>query len=193
MVVAFLIGCAVLLGLGCAGTNSDAPQDGQGPTETSKKEQTRSPEAKASEEEARCEGTRPTRSYGQSVVTNDVPGCPNDGLLLGTDKQDRLAGQEGDDEVRGLGGTDVLEGGPGNDILYGGDGNDTLEPSWTPNRGADSSTAGMAGISLTRGDIGGSPTSSIAAKARTSSLLRRMLTTMWTAAGERIPSYGGAG
>ena len=135
--VTFLIGCAVLLGAGCAGTNSDAPQDGQGHTETSKKEQTRSPEATASEEEARCEGTRPTRSYGQSVVTNDVPGCPNDGLLLGTDKQDRLAGQEGDDEVRGLGGTDVIEGGPGNDILYGGDGDDTLEPSWTPNRGAD--------------------------------------------------------
>jgi len=47
---AFLIGCAVLLLIvGCAGTSS---------SETSnKKEQRSSPEATASEEEARCEGT----------------------------------------------------------------------------------------------------------------------------------------
>src|SRR5215204_5209589 len=53
VVVSFLIGCAVLLlGVGCAGTSS----------ETSKKEQGRSPEATASEE-ARCQGTRTYRVY----------------------------------------------------------------------------------------------------------------------------------
>jgi RTX calcium-binding nonapeptide repeat (4 copies) len=65
-------------------------------------------------------------------TTNDLPGCPKGGLLLGTDKSDALPdlpgldGQEGDDKIRGLGGSDSLEGGPGNDILYGGDGNDTF-------------------------------------------------------------------
>ena len=51
-VVAFLIGCAVLLVVGCSGTRS----------ETSKKEQGSSPEAAASEE-ARCEGTRNYHLY----------------------------------------------------------------------------------------------------------------------------------
>jgi len=61
-----------------------------------------------------------------SVVTNDVPGCPKGGLLLGTDKIDNLDGLDGDDEIRGLGGPDLLWDGPGNDVLYGGDGNDFL-------------------------------------------------------------------
>src|SRR5215204_1012203 len=50
----FLIGCAfLLLGVGCAGTSS----------ETSKKEKGHSPEATASREEARCEGTRTYHLY----------------------------------------------------------------------------------------------------------------------------------
>jgi hypothetical protein len=58
-------------------------------------------------------------------TTNDLPGCPKGGMLLGTDKPDLLNGKHGDDKVRGLGGSDGdLEGGDGNDILYGGDGND---------------------------------------------------------------------
>src|SRR5215203_4746925 len=150
VVVAFLIRCLVLLVVGCAGTTS---------SETSKKEQTRSPEATGSEE-ARCEGTRTFHLYfvvypnlqngplrsGSEVemkkadkkarqkvddlglyTTNDLPGCPKGGLLLGTDKPDGLSGKHGDDEVRGLGGTDDLEGGPGSDTLYGGDGDDYLE------------------------------------------------------------------
>ena len=60
-------------------------------------------------------------------TTNDLPGCPKGGLLLGTDKPDNLTGAKGDDEIRGLGGTDDLEGGPGSDALYGGDGADYLE------------------------------------------------------------------
>jgi Ca2+-binding RTX toxin-like protein len=151
LVVAFLIGCAVvLLVVGCSGTRS----------ETSKKEQGSSPQATASEE-ARCEGTRTYHLYmvvyanGQNgpprtgseedmkkadkkagkkgktedlglYTTNDVPGCLKGGLLLGTDKRDFLRGQQGDDEVRGLGGSDLVEGGPGNDILYGGPGEDSV-------------------------------------------------------------------
>src|SRR5215217_416877 len=114
----FLIGCAVLLlVVSCAGTSS----------ETSKKEQGSSPQATASEEEARCEGTKSRIINNESVVTNDVPGCPKGGLLLGTDKKDELSGEKGDDEIRGLGGNDGLTGGPGSDILYGGEGDDFLD------------------------------------------------------------------
>src|SRR5215203_2389809 len=124
LVVAFLIGCAVLLTVGCARTRLDTPQEGQGHTEASTKEQTRSPEATASEEEPRCQGTRTIKRYGVSYGTNDVPGCPKGGLLLGTDKIDNLDGRDGDDEIRGFGGRDSLYGGPGNDILYGGPGSE---------------------------------------------------------------------
>src|SRR5215212_8951406 len=117
----FLIGCAVLfLVVSCAGTSSEAPQEGQGHTEATNKEQGHSPQATASEE-ARCGGTRTVktkgedaRRYGGTSVTNDLPGCPNKGgLLLGTDKQeysriDYLDGKDGDDEIRGLGGQDLL-------------------------------------------------------------------------------------
>ena len=121
----FLIGCAVLLlVVGCAGVRSEAPQEKQGQAEVTKQEQTRSPGATASEEEARCEGTRTIKRYGVSYVTNDVPGCPKGGLLLGTDKIDNLDGRDGDDEIRGFGGRDSLYGGPGNDILYGGPGSE---------------------------------------------------------------------
>ena len=145
----FLIGCAVLLlVVSCAGTSSEAPQEkGKGHTETTKKDQTRSSEATASEEQARCEGTRTHRKgrfYSVKrerteplvVTTNDLPDCPKGGLLLGTDKADTpysqpslpgLDGQDGDDEIRGLGGEDALFGGPGNDVIYGGDGNDVIE------------------------------------------------------------------
>src|SRR5215204_367914 len=116
--VAFLIGCAVLLlVVGCSGTSSET---------SNKKEQARSPEATASEE-ARCQGTR---TYDYSVpedpqvvlvfTTNDLPGCPKGGLLLGTDKRDFLNGKDGDDVIRGLGGPDNLFGGSGNDKIYAG-------------------------------------------------------------------------
>jgi len=119
-VASFLIGCGVLLVLvGCAGVRSEAP-----------KEQGRSPEATASEQ-ARCEGTR-TIEIPQSAsasapptTTNDLPGCPEGGLLSGTDKRDLLDGKDGDDEIRGLGGPDFILGGAGNDVIYGGPGDDT--------------------------------------------------------------------
>src|SRR5215211_5212345 len=120
----FLIGCAVLLlVVSCAGTSSEAPKEGQGHTEATK-EQTRSAEATEAEE-ARCDGTRTFKNRQQgpgTFVTNDLPGCPKGGLLLGTDEHkyrriDQLAGKDGDDEIRGLGGPDSLLGGPGNDVI----------------------------------------------------------------------------
>ena len=166
-VVAFLIGCAGLLAVGCAGVRSEAPKEKQGQAEDTKQEQGRSPEATASEE-ARCEGTRTLHHYvvaygrglysktrsgseedmkkadkkaGQKTevidvyTTNDLPGCPKGGLLLGTDKADvdpypdhpGLEGQAGDDEIRGLGANDYLSGGDGKDVLYGGPGEDRID------------------------------------------------------------------
>ena len=145
----FLIGCAVLLVVGCAGTSSEAPQEKQGQAEITKQEQENSLEATASEE-IRCEGTRTIEMLkGKGVVpdssvqpgdpetiyvTNDIPGCPNKGgVLSGTDKLDRLAGEDSEDEVRGLGGSDQLYGGLGSDVLYGSTGNDELiGGGWNP-------------------------------------------------------------
>jgi Ca2+-binding RTX toxin-like protein len=119
-----LIGRVVLLVVGCSGTRSET---------SNKKEQASSPEATASKEEVRCEGTRTIHVHVKfqawiwngSFTTNDVPGCPNKGgPLIGTDKMDKLASQEGADEIRGRGGKDVLLGGSGSDILYGGRGDD---------------------------------------------------------------------
>jgi Ca2+-binding RTX toxin-like protein len=125
VVVTFLIGCVVLLVGGCAGVRSQAPQ----------KEELGHTEATASEE-ARCEGKRsimmgdfrPT-SIGNRMTTNDIPGCPYGGLLLGTDKEDVMNGKKGEDEINGLGARDYIAGGFGSDVLYGGDGNDTLQGS----------------------------------------------------------------
>jgi Ca2+-binding RTX toxin-like protein len=136
VVETFLIGCAVLLlVVGCSGVRTGAPQEKQqGHTEATR-EQGRSPEATASEE-ARCEGTRTyRRKTGDMEVytTNDLPGCPKGGLLLGTDKSDAqpdhtgLDGKDGDDKIRGLGGSDYIEGGSGDDVIYGGDGDDYLD------------------------------------------------------------------
>ena len=137
-VVTFLMGCAVLLGIGCAATRSESPKQ-QGPTEDTR-EQTRS--AKAASEQARCAETRlidlglatssapPVVGHGQSskFKTNDVPGCPKKGgPLLGTDSADKLYGMDGDDEIRGLGAKDHLIGGLGSDVIYGGPGRDSLK------------------------------------------------------------------
>jgi hypothetical protein len=115
VVGAFLIGCAVLLFVGCAGERSEAPQED---------EQGRSPQATS--EEVRCDGRR---SYKQEVwvfTTNDVAGCPKGGLLSGTDRPDHLDGMKGDDEIRGRSAGDELFGGNGADVIYGGPGGDFL-------------------------------------------------------------------
>jgi Ca2+-binding RTX toxin-like protein len=103
LVGVLLIGCAVLLVAGASGVQAQA----------------------SNKEETRCEGTQKTNvNLPVRFTTNDLPGCPKGGLLLGTDKVDELAGEKGDDEVRGLGGSDDIMGGDGNDVLYGGSGRD---------------------------------------------------------------------
>jgi hypothetical protein len=109
--------------VGCAGVRSEAPEEEQGHTEATKEQEGSSPEATT--EEARCEGTRTIKLQRYVVVvTNDVPGCPNGGLLSGTAKNDELDGMKGDDEIHGLGGSDWLVGGDGNDVIYGGAGHE---------------------------------------------------------------------
>ena len=115
VVVAFLMGCTVVLMAGASGVQA----------QTSKNE------------EARCEGTSTTKnpaagSGGGHYITNDLPGCPKGGLLLGTDKNDRLYGKDGDDEIRALGGNDLITGGAGNDVIYMGPGDDFIQPENVP-------------------------------------------------------------
>jgi len=128
LVVAFLIGCAVVLMAGASGVQAEATNNEQG----------RSPETTASEE-ARCDGTRKINvNLPARFTTNDLPGCLQGGLLLGTDKgDDLLAGEQGDDEVRSLGGKDNVMGGPGNDVIYGGADNDSLNGDGREEEGND--------------------------------------------------------
>src|SRR5215203_4726144 len=147
----FLIGCAVLLlVVGCAGTRSETSKKEQGssPQATDSEEEARcegtrtyhvyfvlypqrhhGPVRTGSEEDMK----KADKKAGQKVedfgvhTTNDLPGCPKGGQLLGTDKPEWLDGLDGDDEMRGLGGSDhELVGGPGSDIIYGGAGGDYL-------------------------------------------------------------------
>ncbi len=122
----FLIGCAVLLGVGCAGgVRSEAPKEEQQERTEATRAKGRSSEATASEEVARCQGTRTFQAQGEPFTTNDLPGCPKGGLLAGTNKADKLDGKDGDDEIRSLGGADgLIIGGAGNDVIYGGPGDD---------------------------------------------------------------------
>jgi RTX calcium-binding nonapeptide repeat (4 copies) len=149
----FLIGCAVLLlAVGCSGPSSgtsNKKEQGSSPQATASEEArcegTRSyhlyqvvhkpgywngPLRTGSEEDikkADKKAGQMTMDFGV-YTTNDLPGCPKGGLLLGTDKNDLLDGKHGDDEVRGLGGSDhYLDGGPGSDIIYGGDGDDSVQ------------------------------------------------------------------
>jgi hypothetical protein len=123
----FLI-CCVVLFVGCAGMRSVAPHEEQGHTEATK-EQEGSSSGAASSEEARCSQTRTfkDKESGWLITTNDIPGCPNGGMLSGTDGRDKLSGNKGEDEIRGLGGSDFIFGGDGNDVIYGGPGDDNLK------------------------------------------------------------------
>jgi len=113
----FLMGCALVLVVGCSGGRSEAPQEEQGHTEVTK-EQTHSD---------RCEGTGTVDLQGRTYTTNDVSGCSKGGLLSGTDKPDKLDGEDGDDEIRGLGAIDWILGGSGSNDIYGGPGDDSLQ------------------------------------------------------------------
>jgi RTX calcium-binding nonapeptide repeat (4 copies) len=149
----FLIGCAVLLlVVGCAGTSSETSKKEQGssPQATDSEEEARCEGTRTlhsygivyrngrmafrtgSEEDMKKADKKAGQSVkaGGTFTTNDLPGCPKGGLLLGTDSRDWLDGKEGDDEIRGLGGNDALGGGPGSDILYGGEGDDFLDSDY---------------------------------------------------------------
>jgi Ca2+-binding RTX toxin-like protein len=69
-----------------------------------------------------------SRYRGGPYTTNDLPGCPKGGLLLGTDKDDRLHGKDGDDEIRALGVRDEIVGGVGSDAIHMGPGDDFITP-----------------------------------------------------------------
>jgi Ca2+-binding RTX toxin-like protein len=136
VVVALLIVCAVLPMVGASGVRAEASQEEkQGRTEATKEQEH---SGGAAPEEARCEGTRTAFTMGFDYTTNDVPGCPQGGVLSGTDGQDDLLyGGVGEDKVRGLGGDDELWGGADGDVMYGGPGSDLLESSGE--RGGDRS------------------------------------------------------
>jgi Ca2+-binding RTX toxin-like protein len=137
LVAAFLIGCPVVLMAGASGVQA----------QTSKNE------------EARCQGTSNTKnpsagSGGGHYITNDLPGCPKGGLLLGTDKNDRLYGKDGDDEIRALGGNDLITGGVGNDAIYLGPGDDFIQPEDYREGEGDDVIYGGSGDDLLQGGRG---------------------------------------
>ncbi len=156
MEVTFLIGCAVLLLVGCAGVGSEGPQEKQGHTEATKKEQTRSPEATASEE-ARCEGTRTYHLYNVSyngggegplrtgsaedmkkaqkkashdykwgVKTQDFGVYTTNDLPGCPKKGGLLKGTDKSDKLGGKDGDDEVRGLGDQDVLYGGPGDDEM-------------------------------------------------------------------
>jgi Ca2+-binding RTX toxin-like protein len=91
-------------------------------------------------------------------TTNDLPGCPKGGLLLGTDKSDAvwsgrtgLDGKDGDDTIRGLGGSDEIFHGSGDDVIYAGPGNDNVFPA----KGNDVIYGGPGNDDLDSHDDGG--------------------------------------
>jgi hypothetical protein len=65
VVASFLMGCAVLVVVGCAGVRSGTPREEQGHTQATT-EQERSPQATT--EEARCEGTRTFKSMNGFIT-----------------------------------------------------------------------------------------------------------------------------
>ncbi len=56
----------------------------------------------------------------------NIPGTPNDDVLVGTAETDTIDGLEGNDVLAGLDGADGIVGGPGNNLIVGGRGDDTL-------------------------------------------------------------------
>ena len=69
-----------------------------------------------------------TDAVSSVTISNDasIPNPPENHILTGTVKADKLAGGDGDDEISGDAGYDRLFGHDGNDHLYGGGSNDIL-------------------------------------------------------------------
>jgi hypothetical protein len=68
----FVIGCAVLLLVSCAGTRSETSM-GQGPTEATKKDQTRPPEATVSLHRTACFSDLESVEWILTTVAADNP------------------------------------------------------------------------------------------------------------------------
>ena len=188
MVRIFLIGCAaLLLVVGCAGTTSSESSNNKGqgssPQATDSEVEARcegtrtyhiyqvlhkpgwwnGPLRYGSEEDMK----KADKKAGQEPMdfglytTNDLPGCPKGGLLLGTEGSDRtisrkparpsLDGGDGDDTIRALGGSDYIFHQSGDDVVYGGDGDDEL----VPDSGKDVIYGGDGNDKLYSNDDGG--------------------------------------
>jgi Ca2+-binding RTX toxin-like protein len=77
--------------------------------------------------------TQPAHASGTGFVVNfltqieNVVGSPQDDIIIGNDRANRLDGGPGNDKLFGGNGRDTLVGGSGNDVLHGGEGVDVLE------------------------------------------------------------------
>jgi hypothetical protein len=138
VVVACVIGCAVLLVLGGSGVRAEASKEKQGHNEATKEQDHR---CGIWRNGTRRRGTRTIVRDGKSYLTNDVPGCPNKGGRFSGSPNCgcTLDGKKGDDEITGSRVSEELYGGPGkdyltgqrsDDVLYGGDGDDYLVGGW---------------------------------------------------------------
>jgi Ca2+-binding RTX toxin-like protein len=129
VVVAFLVGCAVVVVVGASGVRAQTSQEKekQGHTEATDTEQGHSGGA-APQGADRCDKTRTIVRGGAGYLTNDLPGCPKGGLLsaklpdtgkgkITSPTYGLMRGEKGDDEIRG---GSELYGGEGNDHIYGG-------------------------------------------------------------------------
>ena len=139
LVVAFLIGSAVVLMAEASGVQAEASQHNKHKhTEATDNEQGHSGGA-APEGADRCDKTRTILRLGRaSYLTNDLPGCPNKGGLLSarlpdtgrhkvTDpKYGLMIGEKGNDEIRGSSTGGEIYGGVGSDVIYGGSGHDWI-------------------------------------------------------------------
>ncbi len=166
LVVAFLIGCAVVLMAGASGVQAQA----------------------SNKEEARCEGTRTIRPAdlgGEIVTTNDLPGCPKGGLLLGTEGSDRTEARRDPARPYRYVALAVQTRSPMDMAMTSSTGV-TATMGWPQIRAKTSSMVGLATMILIPMMMGG--TSSIAVLAGTHTGLTR--TTMWIAVARRIPAPG---
>jgi Ca2+-binding RTX toxin-like protein len=118
MMRAFVIGCAFLLVVGCAGTRSEAPKK-QAHTEVTKEGHEHT--------EATSAATRDQQELNGGPAYDHLKGGVGKDILHGGASGDFLDGGAGDDVIYGDDDNDMIFGVEGEDVLYGGDGNDYLD------------------------------------------------------------------
>jgi hypothetical protein len=120
LVRTFLVGCAVLLAIGCEGVRSEAPQEEQ---------QSHAESTKEGQEhtEATSEATREQQELYGGPGYDFLRGGVGKDILHGVAGSDELVGGAGDDIIYGGDGDDMIFAVEGEDVLYGGDGNDYLD------------------------------------------------------------------